>query len=133
MSAENIRPFRKMMDAYARSDKAAWEAFIDPEVETIPTPTWPEPGPFIGPDAAWDFYRQFEQTLPLREEYEISELIEAGDSLFICQQAQVRGHASGAEVVFRLWGVHTFSDGRIVKTRWFNERSEALEAAGLSG
>jgi hypothetical protein len=132
MSEENLQLFRDMMDAYTRSDKAAWETFIDPELETFPTPAWPEPGPLIGPDAAWDFYRQFEETLPLREGYEVSEMIGVGNSVFICQQAQVRGHASGAEVGFKLWGVHTFSEGRIVQTHWFSERSEALEAAGLA-
>ncbi len=36
------------------------------------------------------------------------------------------------EVEFRLWGVHTFDQGRWVRTQWFSKRSEALAAAGLS-
>jgi hypothetical protein len=70
--------------------------------------------------------------LPLREAYEITELIDAGDSLFACYEAPMRGRASAAEVGFKLWAVHTLRDGRINRTQWFNERSEALEAAGLS-
>jgi hypothetical protein len=69
--------------------------------------------------------------LPAREAYEITELIDAGDSLFTCREAPMRGRASAAEVGFKLWGVHTLRDGRIYRTQWFNERSEALEAAGL--
>ncbi|MGC1799851.1 MAG: hypothetical protein WA701_05630 [Solirubrobacterales bacterium] len=34
-------------------------------------------------------------------------------------------------VGFKLWAVHKLRDGRINRTQWFNERSEALEAAGL--
>jgi ketosteroid isomerase-like protein len=131
MSEENVRALRDAMDAYNRGDKRAWTNLMDPELETFPTPEWPESGPFIGPDAAWDFYKQFEEILPLREAYETTELIDAGDSLFFCQEAPMRGRASAAEVGFRLWGVLTLRDGRINRTQWFNKRSEALEAAGL--
>ena len=43
----------------------------------------------------------------------------------------MRGQASAAEVGFKLWAVNTLRNGRIIRTQWFNERSEALEAAGL--
>ncbi len=119
------------MDAYKRGDKRAWTNLMDPELETVPVPVWPEPGPFIGPDAAWDFYKQFEEMLSTSEAYKITELIDAGDRLFVCQQAPMRGRASAAEVGFKLWGVHTFCDGRVIRTQWFTERSEALKAAGL--
>ena len=132
MSEENVQALRDAMDAYNRRDKRAWTNLMDPELETFPLPEWPEPGPFIGPDAAWDFYQQFEETLALTEAYEVTELIDAGDSIFHCQEAPMRGRASAAEVGFKLWAVQTLRDGRFIRTRWFSERSEALEAAGLS-
>jgi ketosteroid isomerase-like protein len=132
MSEEAVRALREVIDAYNRGDQRAWRNLMDPELETFPTPDWPEPGPFIGPDAAWDFYTQFEETLALSEAYELTEVIDAGDSLIACQEAPMRGQASAAEVGFRLWGVHTLGDGRFIRTQWFSERSEALEAAGLS-
>src|SRR5919197_781364 len=131
MSEENIQTLRDVLDAYNRGDKAAWTNLMDPELETVPLSTWPEPGPFIGPDAAWDFYKQFEETLALREAYELTELIGAGNRVFICQEAPMRGQASAAEVGFKLWAVFTFRSGRVIRTQWFGERSEALEAAGL--
>jgi ketosteroid isomerase-like protein len=132
MSEENVEAFKDVMDAYNRGDRAAWTDLMDPELETFPTPAWPEPGPFIGPDAAWDFYKQFEEMLALRQAYTLTELIGAGDKVFICQEAPMRGQASAAEVGFKLWGVHTFRSGRLIRTQWFGERSEALEAAGLA-
>jgi hypothetical protein len=69
-----------------------------PSLRRVPLPEWPESGPFIGPDAAWDFYKHFEEMLPVREAYEITELIDAGDSLFACYEAPMRGRASTAEV-----------------------------------
>jgi ketosteroid isomerase-like protein len=131
MSEENVEVFKAWVDAWNRDDKRAWTSLMDPELETLPLPEWPESGPFIGPDAAWDFYRHFEEMLPAREAYEITELIDAGDSLIACQEAPMRGRASAAEVGFKLWAIHTLRDGRINRTQWFNERSEALEAAGL--
>jgi ketosteroid isomerase-like protein len=132
LSEENVQAIRDASDAYNRGDKRAWTNLMDPELETFPLPEWPESGPFIGPDAAWDFYKHFEEMLPAWEAYEITELIDAGDSLFVCQEAPMRGRASAVEVAFKLWGVHTLRDGRIKRTQWFNERSEALEAAGLA-
>ena len=96
MSEENVRAFRDAMDAYNRGDKRAWTNLMDPELETVPLPEWPESGPFIGPDAAWDFYKHFEEMLPTREAYEITELIDAGDSLIACHEAPMRGRASAA-------------------------------------
>jgi ketosteroid isomerase-like protein len=133
MSEENVRAFRDAMDAYKRGDKRAWTNLMDPELETVPLPEWPESGPFIGPDAAWDFYKHFdEEMLPAREAYEITDLIDAGDSLIACHEAPMRGRASVAEVGFKLWGVHTLRDGRFNRTQYFSGREEALKTAGLS-
>ena len=84
MSEENVEVFKAWVDAWNRDDKRAWTNLMDPELETVPLPEWPESGPFIGPDAAWDFYKHFEEMLPAREAYEITEQIDAGDSLFTC-------------------------------------------------
>ena len=132
MSEENVQALREWVDAYNRGDRRAWADLMDPELETLPTPEWPESGPFIGPDAAWDFYMHFEEMFPAREAYEITELIDAGDILFVCLETPMRGRASAAEVGFKLWCVHTLRDGRINRIQWFSERCEALEAAGLS-
>ena len=79
MSEENVEIVRQVLDAYRRGDKAAWTNLMDPELETDPVAAWPEPGPFIGPDAAWDFYKQFEEMWAAREAYQLTELIGAGN------------------------------------------------------
>ena len=132
MSKENVEIVRQVLHAYRRGDKAAWTNLMDPELETDPVAAWPEPGPFIGPDAAWDFYKQFEEMWAAREPYELTELIGAGNKVFICQEASMRGQARAAEVGFKLWAVNTLGNGRVIRTQWFSERGEALEAAGLS-
>ena len=137
MSRENVEIVREAMAAYSLGDKDRWAQFMDPELETVPVPEFPEPAPLIGPDAAWDFYQRFGETIAGSELYEnagfeTTELIDAGERVFACQRTPLQGRGSVEEVEFRLWGVHTFDQGRWVRTQWFFDRSEALAAAGLS-
>ena len=48
------------------------------------------------------------------------------------QRRQMRGKASGADMVWSYWVVFTFRNGRVLRFEWFRDRAEALEAAGLS-
>jgi ketosteroid isomerase-like protein len=132
MSQENVETVREALDAYYRRDKAGWAKFMDPDLETSPVPEFPEPDPVIGPDAAWDFYLRFADAMAESEPYETTELIDAGERVFTCSSGSLHGRGSGVEIEFKLWGVHTFDQGRWIRTQWFGERSEALEAAGLS-
>ena len=138
MSRENMEIVREAMDAYNLGDKDGWAQFMDPELETFPVAEFPEPGPLIGPDAAWDFYQRIAETLADSALFETSgfetaELTDAGERVFACQRTPLQGRGSVEEVEFKdLWGVHTFDQGRWVRTQWFSKRSEALAAAGLS-
>jgi ketosteroid isomerase-like protein len=64
--------------------------------------------------------------------FEIHELIDAGDRVFISATFRGRGKHSGAETSWGpLWGVWTVRDGRMVRWLGFTDRDAALEAAGL--
>jgi ketosteroid isomerase-like protein len=137
MSQENVENVRRAMDAYSLGDKNGWAKFMDPELETFPVPEFPEPGPLIGPDAVWDFYQQFAETMAASKlfetaDFETAELIDTGERVVACQRTPLHGRGSVDEIEFELWGVHTFDQGRWVRTQWFWNRAEALEAAGLS-
>jgi len=45
---------------------------------------------------------------------------------------RARGHGSGVEIDALFYEIYTLRDGRIVRMDEFTDRSEALEAAGLS-
>jgi ketosteroid isomerase-like protein len=137
MSKRNAEIVREAMDAYNRGDKDRWARFMDPDLETVPVPEFPEPGPLIGPDAAWDFYQRFGETLAGSElfetaGFETADVIDAGDRVLACQRTPLQGRGNVDEVEFSLWGVHTFDQGRWMRTQWFFDRGEALAAAGLS-
>jgi ketosteroid isomerase-like protein len=44
----------------------------------------------------------------------------------------MRGTASGAAVAWSYWHVVSFRQGKALRSEWFADRTEALEAAGLS-
>jgi ketosteroid isomerase-like protein len=107
MSQNNVEIVREAMDAYNLGDKDGWARFMDPGLETFPVPEFPEPGSLIGPDAAWDFYQRFGETMAASKLYETSdfetaELIDAGDRVVACQRTPL--HGRGGEVVVELWG-----------------------------
>ncbi len=131
MSEENLALFREGMDAFNRRDKAAWLALCDPAYENVPPRDWPESAPIRGPEAIWDFFLTAQE--PWEEgSFEVGEIIDAGhDKVVAEQRAELRGKTSGADVSWSYWHVLTIRDEKIVRSEWFNDRAEALAAAGL--
>ena len=131
MSQENVETCRQVLDAFDRRDRAAWLAPFDQAFEVVPDRSWPEAGVISGREAVWDFYVSVAETFGM--DSADAEIIDAGrDKVLVHRSAQVRGQASGANVLFGYSVVTTFRDGKIVRDQWFADRAEALKAAGLS-
>jgi ketosteroid isomerase-like protein len=132
MSQENVRLFREAIDAFNRRDRATWLALCDPEYENLPPRDWPEARSIRGREAIWDFFVAAQE--PWDEgSFELGEVIDAGDDTLVAEQrAEMRGKASGAGVAWNYWHVITMRDGKAVRSEWFRDRTEALEAAGVS-
>ena len=62
----------------------------------------------------------------------IHEIRPAGDEVLVEITVDVTGTGSGAEVAQTFFQVVTVRDGKLVRSRDFATRDEALEAAGLS-
>ena len=132
MSEENVTRLREAVDAFNRRDRTAFLALCDPDYENLPPRDWPESAPTRGREAVWDFFVQGQE--PWDEaEFELSEVMDApSDRVVAHQRARMRGTASGADVGWSYWHVISFRNGRAVRSEWFTERAQALEAAGLS-
>jgi ketosteroid isomerase-like protein len=131
MSRENLESLRRALDAFNRRDRAAWVALCDPDFETVPSRMWPEVDAIRGPDAAWDFYIETDEPWE-QSPYEYVEVIDAGDDkVVVNQRREMRGKASGAGVRYDFWLVVTFRSGKALRAEWFDDRQEAVEAAGL--
>ena len=133
MSQENLELAQMSLDAFNRRDRAAWMALMDPDVEAVPPPNWPESEPIRGSGAVWTFYVQNIEAF--REGVlENAELIDAGDKGVVAQmRGKMHGRASDASVSFSYWPVSTIRDHKVVRMEWFADRAEALKAVGLSG
>ncbi len=131
MSEENVKLALQALEALKRRDRTTWLAVHDDDFELVPIRDFPEAG-VRGPEAAWNFnleaFEAFEQ-VPIDD----AELVDAGaDKVLAHPQYDVRGRGSGANVEFDYWLVFTVRQGKILRTQWFEDRVEALQAAGLS-
>jgi ketosteroid isomerase-like protein len=131
MSQENVDVAQRGLDAFNRRDKAAWLALNAPEIEVVPPRDWPESDPIRGCEAVWGFYVGNIQAF--RDgSLEHVEVIDAGnDKVVTHMRGAMHGKASGASVAFNYWPVSTFRDGKTLRTEWFANRADALEAVGL--
>ena len=132
MPKENVEAWRQAMDAFDRGDRSAFLALCDPDYEVVPFRDWPEAGVIRGREAAWDFYANVGESFQPFDSGD-AELMDAGaDKVVVHRGRELRGRASGADVEFHAWVVVTFRDGTLCRGEWFTDRSEALQAAGLS-
>jgi ketosteroid isomerase-like protein len=127
MSRENVEAVRGSIEAYRRGDYAAASAYLAPDV------VWEvgQEGPARGPAAVQEAWKRWDsewQELEMVAE----ELIAVGDNVVVAMRYRGRGRASGAEVVDQLFEVHRFRRRQCVHKTDYRQRSDALEAAGLT-
>src|SRR5262245_35686535 len=130
MSEENVEVARRAVEALRRRDRTAFLAVYDQDFEVVPVRDWPEPG-VRGAEAAWDFYMDawdaFKQ-FPVDD----VEVVDAGaDKVLLHYRLDLSGRGSGAGVEFEYWNVATIRQGKVLRTEWFADRGDALEAARL--
>ena len=130
MSQENVEVVRSHLEAWNRRDKAAYVASFRSDAEI----DWSRAralysGVYRGREqqkAFWDeFWSTFEDS-----QLEIHNLTEAGSEVVVWNTAHMWGR-DGIEVTARSALVFTVENGQITRLRLFQERAEALEAAGL--
>jgi ketosteroid isomerase-like protein len=135
MSQENVEIVRGIYDAVARrDDMAPFEVYAE--------------------DIIWDFSNTRRAALNPKKVYhghegvrenwrdalsvfgvvdlEVKELIDAGDQVMAVIHEREVGRASGAPVETTHLAVWTLAEGKVTKLQVFDERHQALEAAGLS-
>jgi len=130
MSRENVEIVQATYDAYNRGDLDAALKDAAPESELDWTrAVGPQRGVYrLAQIRAFlvDFLEAFEST-----RVEPDEFIEAGDQVVVPQTGYLRGR-DGIEVTARVALVWSIRDGAIVRVCLYQQKREALEAAGLS-
>jgi ketosteroid isomerase-like protein len=131
MSQENAEIVRRMYDAYASGDFETAMAYLDPEIEMDLT-LRPDGKVFHGHVGVTEAVRTW---LGAWEDWrlEVEEIIDLrGDRVLVLATESGRGKGSGIEIEHPHGMIATVRSGKIVRTVGYVERSEALEAAGLS-
>jgi ketosteroid isomerase-like protein len=130
MSQENVEVVQRGIEAFNRRDQRAWLATFRSDAEI----DWSRArGPLKGVyrghgelETFWDAWLTFDWV-----EVEPHDLSEAGSEVVVPNTTTFRGR-QGIEVVARTAFVFTVENRQITRLRMFQERAEALEAAGLA-
>ena len=128
MSSENADAMRRIVEATGRQDYQAVLADLDPEVEIDDTDI-PES---TGTDSFLEWLARWDQVW---ESWRIEDLEvrAAGDDPAIALFKMVaKGKGSGVELTRPDAVVASFRGGKAVKLGYYNDQTQALEAAGLS-
>ena len=131
MSRENVEVIRRVYAEWGRGNFRTPEVF-DPDVHVI----WINPI-FVAESetrgiealnrAMQEFLSAWEHGTAVA-----GEIFDGGEQVLAENVWHARGRRSGIEVEVRLWSVWTLSDGRATRVVQYEDRAEALEAAGLS-
>jgi uncharacterized protein len=130
MSQENVEFVRRGWEAYERGDLSTALATLSPDLITYVAPPIPVAGTYHGPEGllqlTLDWAEGFDELVVTAEEY-----IDAGDQVVVRVRHRASGAESGVPVETDIWYVFTIRAGKTVRADVFNDRNEALEAAGL--
>jgi ketosteroid isomerase-like protein len=131
MSQENLDLFLKGYEAFARRDLDAVFELMHPDIEAHDPPEVPDATVYRGHEAV---RRDWEQTAELFEDFsiDVEETFDQGDEVVVFLRYRGRGKESGAVVEAPMAHVWTMRGGQAVRLRQFLDRTEALEAVGLS-
>jgi ketosteroid isomerase-like protein len=129
MSQENVEVVRRALAALDRRDVQAYLEVASPQIELI-TPASPLQGPITGQEGIRDFFRElwsFSEASGIQVD-EIKAVEQRVLALFVLTATAREGIQTSSRVV----GVYDLEHGKIRRAHIFADRSEALEAVGLS-
>jgi ketosteroid isomerase-like protein len=132
MSEENVEIVRQAWEALLRGDIDAYLEELGDDAELdFSRARGPYRGVHRGREGARELFAGFGEAFssitPLSTEY-----MEVGDKVVLAARVRFRGRASGVEVGGGgIGAVYTLRDGKIVRYELFQNKAEALEAAGL--
>jgi ketosteroid isomerase-like protein len=130
MSQENVEIVQASFEAWNAGDMDAFRDLYDPDIILRALEGWPEPGPYVGREAAMREFEQMRDTWDADALEPISDFIDAADRIVV--RFIWRGAGHGPEANLEATGVFTVRKGRVSYVEFFWDHAEALEAVGLS-
>jgi ketosteroid isomerase-like protein len=131
MSQQNVRVVREIYSALSRGDfEAALEAGHPDAEHDWSRSVGPYQGIYRGREEIRGFWVTFRDAVD-ELTFEVEDAIDAGEHVVALVRVRVRGRGSGVQVDARGPHVWTLRDGKVIRFRLFQEKTEALEAVGL--
>jgi ketosteroid isomerase-like protein len=126
MPQENVEIVRRFFESYRPDDPAEALAYLAPDVVY-------EIGQEVPARGRDEVRAMWERWQSSWDEIEMTpaEFVDAGDHVIVEVHYSGRGRGSGIEFDAVAYDVYTLRGGLCVRKLEFNERSQALEAAGL--
>ena len=132
MSATDVEVVRRMYDAFNQADYEAATAMLDDDVELHQAATIPDADSYFGRE---DFLRGLTRWLSGFEpgfRYEVDEVVDGGERVFMRVGLRGRGRGSGAELEQEAFNVWEVRDGKPFRLFVYWDEAEARAAAGLT-
>jgi ketosteroid isomerase-like protein len=130
MSQRNVDVMRDQFAATNERDFARAMSHYADEVVLLVSDTLMESGRFEGREAVGRWFGSWFATFEPGYHFEIDEIRDLGDRVFIDASHRGRGRASGAEVTTRMGYIYTLRDAKIIRAELFGSPAEALAALG---
>lgn len=131
MSQENVETMRRGYSAWGEGGVDAIIPFLDSEVRWSQDPSFPGAKTYVGHRGVreWDAWlgESFEE-----RHVEVERLIDCGDGVLALVVVHTRGRGSGAEAQTPMAHLWRLRDGKGILVKFYLDRDEALEAAGLA-
>jgi ketosteroid isomerase-like protein len=133
MSQENVKIVRRAYEAFNRAGLDALLEHFHPDLEyDVTAGIGPYAGMYYGRAAVRNFLADYLESWEYMR-MEPEDFIEVGeDQVVVPLRLHMRGKGSGVEVEAQTTNVWTMRDGQAVRMAVYNDKAEALAAAGLS-
>jgi uncharacterized protein len=129
MSKENVEIVRAGFEAWNAGEMDALRELLDADIMVRPAEGWPEPGPYVGRDAAMRFYEQLRETWDADTLEPTSDYLDGADRVAVRYAWHATGHGPSLNLaVSVVWSVRK---GKVCSVEFFWDHAEALKAAGL--
>ena len=131
MAGSNVQVVQRALEALNRRDVEAFLENAEPDVvQDWSRALGPQQGIYRGRDEVARFLQSWWEAFD-ESQIIVDELIDAGDQVITVFHGRQRGRSSGIEVegpgAVLLWSLR---DGKIVSATLYQERADALDAAG---
>jgi uncharacterized protein len=134
MSQENppVETIRAGFDAFNRGEYELWLAGLDEDVVLLDLEETPDTGVFRGHDGVRAWLAKLQEAWGEGFRFEPMSITQGDGIVVVDTRASGVGVGGGVPIEMTVYMVLRFRDQKVVWTKSFMDRSEALEVAGLS-